>query len=93
MGMHARSLPQADKDKSLAALRSHQQELQSLKKRLQQAEIAFTVRILRVMLFIKVVTVLSRVRRSILDELESGQLVQWSDRVARHITRPSRTVN
>jgi hypothetical protein len=44
MGMHARSLPTADKDRSLASLRRHQQELQVLKKKLQQAEIAFTVR-------------------------------------------------
>jgi len=42
MGMHARSLPTADKDRSLASLRRHQQELQALKKKLQQAEIAFT---------------------------------------------------
>jgi len=44
MGMHARSLPTADKERCLAILRQHQQEVQDLKKKLLQAEITFTVR-------------------------------------------------
>jgi chromosome segregation ATPase len=42
MGMHARSLPTADKERCLAILRQHQQEVQDLKKKLLQAEITFT---------------------------------------------------